>query len=59
MFAVYGGKSLSRKMIHNWVEEFSQGRSKVAVMADQVALLRLRQKQHRSWWKNRFELTGG
>jgi hypothetical protein len=30
MFAVYGGKCLSRKAVHNWVEKFSQGRSKVA-----------------------------
>jgi hypothetical protein len=30
MFLVYGAKCLSRKAIHNWVEKFSQGRSKVA-----------------------------
>jgi hypothetical protein len=30
MFPVYGGKRLSRKAVHNWVETFSQGRSKVA-----------------------------
>jgi hypothetical protein len=30
MFPVYGGKCLSRKAIHNWVEKFSQGRSNVA-----------------------------
>jgi hypothetical protein len=30
MFPVYGGKCLSRKEVHNWVEKFSQGRSKVA-----------------------------
>jgi hypothetical protein len=30
MFPVYGGKCLSRKGFHNWVEKFSQGRSKVA-----------------------------
>jgi transposase len=30
MFPVYGGKSLSRKVVQNWVEKFSQGRSKVA-----------------------------
>jgi hypothetical protein len=30
MFSVYGGKCLSRKAVHNWVEKFSQGRSKVA-----------------------------
>jgi hypothetical protein len=27
---VYGGKCLSRKAVHNWVEKFSQGCSKVA-----------------------------
>jgi hypothetical protein len=26
---VYGGKCLSRKSVHNWVEKFTQGRSKV------------------------------
>jgi hypothetical protein len=30
MYLVYGGKCLPRKAVHNWVEEFSQGRSKVA-----------------------------
>jgi hypothetical protein len=30
MFPVYGGKCLSRKAVHNRVEKFSQGRSKVA-----------------------------
>jgi hypothetical protein len=30
MFPVYGGKCLSRKVVHNWVEKFSQERSKVA-----------------------------
>jgi transposase len=30
MFAVYGRKCFSRKAVHNWVEKFSQGRSKVA-----------------------------
>jgi hypothetical protein len=29
-FPVYGGKCLSRKAVHNWVEKFSQVRSKVA-----------------------------
>jgi hypothetical protein len=28
-FYVYGGKYLSRKAAHNWVEIFSEGRSKV------------------------------
>jgi hypothetical protein len=30
MFSIYGGKCLSRKAVHNWVEKFSQGRPKVA-----------------------------
>jgi hypothetical protein len=30
MFHVYGGKCLSRKAVHTWLEKFSQGRSKVA-----------------------------
>jgi hypothetical protein len=29
MFPVYGGKCLSRKAIHNWVEKFSEACSKV------------------------------
>jgi hypothetical protein len=30
MFPVYGGKCLTRKMVHNRIEKFSRGRSKVA-----------------------------
>jgi hypothetical protein len=30
MLPVYGEKCLSRKTVHNWVEKFSQGHSKVA-----------------------------
>jgi transposase len=30
MFTVYGWKCLSRKVVHNWVKKFSEGRSKVA-----------------------------
>jgi hypothetical protein len=29
MFSACGGKCLSRKAGHNWIEKFSQGRSKV------------------------------
>jgi hypothetical protein len=29
MFPVYGGKWLSHKVVQNWVEKFSHGRSKV------------------------------
>jgi transposase len=28
IFPIYGGKCLSRKAVHNWVENFSQGQSK-------------------------------
>jgi hypothetical protein len=30
MFPAYGGKCLSRKAVHNWVDKSPQGRSKVA-----------------------------
>jgi predicted transcriptional regulator len=30
IFYVYGGKCLSRKTVHNWIEKLSQGRSEVA-----------------------------
>jgi hypothetical protein len=33
MLPVYGGKFLSRKAVHSYVEKFSQGRSKVAEYA--------------------------
>jgi hypothetical protein len=29
MFSFYSGKLLSRKAVHNWIEKFSEGRSKV------------------------------
>jgi hypothetical protein len=51
MFPVYGGKCLSRKVVHNCVEKFSQ------IMPGQLPLLRLRQKQLCSGWKRWFELT--
>jgi hypothetical protein len=43
-FPVYSGMCLSHKAVHNWVEKFSQRRSKVADDADQVVLLTLQQK---------------
>jgi hypothetical protein len=39
MFPAYGGKCLSRKTVHSWVEKFSQGRSKVADDARLVHIL--------------------
>jgi hypothetical protein len=41
MFHINGGKCLSRKAVHNWVEKLSQDVRKSHVMPDQVALLRL------------------
>jgi hypothetical protein len=35
-FPVYGGKYLPRKGVHNWVEKFSQERSKPQMMLKQV-----------------------
>jgi hypothetical protein len=37
MFPLYGWKCLSRKMVHNWIEKFSQGRSNVEDDARQGA----------------------
>jgi hypothetical protein len=37
MFPVYGGKYLSRKAFHNWVEKFSEGPTKIADDARPVA----------------------
>jgi hypothetical protein len=37
MFPLYGGKGLSRKAVHSWVQKLSQGRSKVADNARQAA----------------------
>jgi hypothetical protein len=33
MFPVYGGKRLTCKAVHNWVEKFPQGLSKVEDVA--------------------------
>jgi hypothetical protein len=49
MLPLHGGKCLLHKVVHNWVEKSSQRRSKVA---DDDALLRLRQKQLCSGWKS-------
>jgi hypothetical protein len=37
MFPVYGGKCFWRIAVHNWVEKFFQGRSKVADYARSFA----------------------
>jgi hypothetical protein len=52
MIPVYGGKCLSRKAVHSWIEKFSQELRKSQMMPNQVALLKLRQKQLCSEWKS-------
>jgi hypothetical protein len=59
MFTVYGGKCLSHKAVHNWVDKVSEGCSKVADDAQPGHLLRLQQKQLCNEWKSWFKLTGG
>jgi hypothetical protein len=59
MFTVYGGKCLSRKAIHNRVERFFQGRSKVEDDDLPGRPVRLQQKQLCSGRKSWFELTEG
>jgi hypothetical protein len=36
IFSVCGGKCLSRKAVHNWVQIFSRGPSKSQMMPDQM-----------------------
>jgi hypothetical protein len=46
MFPIYGVKCLSRKAVHNWVEKFCQGRSKVADDTRQVLKWLRQQSNH-------------
>jgi truncated hemoglobin YjbI len=41
MFPVHGGKILSRKAVHNWVENLSQSLSEVTDDARQVGLVEI------------------
>jgi hypothetical protein len=52
MFHVYVGKCLSCKAVHNWVEIFSQGRSKVANDTRPGRRVQMGQKQLCSAWKS-------
>jgi hypothetical protein len=47
MFPLYGGKCLSRKAVHNWVEKFSQGRSKVS--DDEIEVQKWLRKQSKDF----------
>jgi hypothetical protein len=70
MFSVYGGKYLSRKAVHIWVDKFSQGRSKVADEAEVAgttvrrfyvtgfdALAKRWTKVYQRWWKKCREIN--
>jgi predicted DCC family thiol-disulfide oxidoreductase YuxK len=41
MFCIYGGKCLLCKALHNWVEKFSQERSKFAAVAQSGHLVEI------------------
>jgi hypothetical protein len=53
MFPVYGGKCLSRKAVHNWAEEFSQGRSKV--IDDETEVRKWLRQRSKDFYSARFE----
>jgi hypothetical protein len=52
MFSVYGGKCLSRKRFTTGPRNSLKDVRKSQMMSDQVALLRLRQKQLCSGWNS-------
>jgi hypothetical protein len=52
MFRVYGGKYLSPKAVHSWFENSFKDVPNSQTVPDQVALLKLRQKQLCSGWKS-------
>jgi hypothetical protein len=57
MSPVYGGKSLPRKAVHNCVEKFSQGRSKVVVAVKRLLCCGFRRtakamtQVYQCWWR--------
>jgi hypothetical protein len=51
IFLVYFWKCLSRKAVHNWVEKFSQGRSKVA---DEMELRKWLRQQSKDFYAAGF-----
>jgi transposase len=53
MFPVYGGKCLSRRKVYNWVEKFSEGRSKVS--DDETEVLKWLRQQSRDFYAVSFE----
>jgi hypothetical protein len=56
MFPVYSGKCLLRNAVHNCVEKFSQGRSKIAEMPDQE--LKWLRQQSKDFHACGFRRTG-
>jgi hypothetical protein len=59
MFPAYGGKCLSRKADHNWVEKFPQEHSKLADDARPGGPIEIATEATVQGWKTLFELTGG
>jgi thiamine kinase-like enzyme len=53
MFPNYGGKCLSRKAVHKWVEKFSQGRSKVA--DDETEMRKWLRQQSKDFYAASFD----
>jgi hypothetical protein len=53
MFPVYGWKCLSRKAVHNWVEKFSQGRSKLA--GDETEVRKWLRQQSKDFYATGFD----
>jgi hypothetical protein len=59
IFSVYGGKCLSRKAVHNFVEKFPQGRSKVADVARPGRPVKTATEATLQQVEELIELTGG
>jgi hypothetical protein len=55
MFPAYGGKCLSRKAVHNWVENFSHGRSKVT--DDETEMRKWLTQQSKGFYAAGFNAT--
>jgi hypothetical protein len=59
MLSIYGGKCLSRKAVHSWVEKCSQCRLKVAEDVRTSHPIEIVTEAILKRVKSRFELTGG
>jgi hypothetical protein len=59
IFPVYGGKCFWGKVVHDCVEKFSQGRSKVADDARRVRPVKISREASVQVWKSWLEQTEG